>query len=60
MEMLYIVHIVREGIGVATGLGKNILVFYFTVKNMDFFIHLNNVDKTSCYELYKLRQNNNA
>lgn len=47
MEMLYIVHIVREGIGVATGLGKNILVF--TVKNMDFFIHLNNVDKTSCY-----------
>ena len=45
--MPYIVHIVREGIGVATGLGKNILVF--TVRNRDFFIYLNNVDKTSCY-----------
>ena len=57
-EMLYIVHIVREGIGATTGLVK--ISWFLYCQKYGFFIHLNNVDKTSCYQLYKLRQNNNV
>ena len=47
--MPYIVRIVRGGGGGWSNYwpGKNILVF--TVRNRDFFIYLNNVDKTLCY-----------
>ena len=41
------VHILREGIEVGTGLGKISWLFY--CQKIRIFLHLNNVDKTSCH-----------